>query len=334
MKVRIETDFVFKVSSIQYTDSGELCIRLASPNKSDNTTYRYNANIDDIVEERQSVSLHYYLLKFAERPDIKPGTRSSYELAARHVVKYGDCMLDKITTEYLQNFIEFLRQNGLKSNTVRLNFQKVACVLNDAYTHELFDIRILKRVKYPKRDRDKRTFLTESEVKRFAKVAVPEKQDNVKQMFLFSCLTGIRFGDLQNLRWKDVKNSGRHLRLEFHQGKTDTYETLPLCDAAEKILRSIGRNGKSVFKNVSNPWANNLVRRWCKNAGIKKPVNFHSGRHTFCVLLLTKGVPIYTVQRLMCHSDIGTTKIYADIVGRTKSKAVSKLPDINSFGAA
>ena len=49
-------------------------------------------------------------------------------------------------------------------------------------------------------------------------------------------------------------------------------------------------------------------------------------RHTFCVLLLTKDVPIYTVQQLMCHSDIGSTKVYADLLNKNKLKAVRKLP--------
>ena len=73
---------------------------------------------------------------------------------------------------------------------------------------------------------------------------------------------------------------------------------------------------------------NFAIKRWCKNARIKKPVSFHSARHTFCVLLLTKDVPIYTVQQLMCHSDINTTKVYADLLNKTKSKAVRKMPYI------
>ena len=55
-------------------------------------------------------------------------------------------------------------------------------------------------------------------------------------------------------------------------------------------------------------------------------MTFHIARHTFCVMLLTKDVPIYTVQKLMCHSGIGTTNIYADLTSKSKAKAVRKLP--------
>lgn len=149
-------------------------------------------------------------------------------------------------------------------------------------------------------------------------------------MFLFSCMTGLRFGDIKRLRWKDVKRSGKHLMLEFHQQKTDTHERLPLCAEAESILRSLKRSGEYVFKDESNQLTNKVVKKWCKEAKIKKPVSFHSARHTFCVLLLTKDVPIYTVQQLMCHSDIGSTSVYADLLNKTKAKAVKKIPTIMS----
>lgn len=58
-------------------------------------------------------------------------------------------------------------------------------------------------------------------------------------------------------------------------------------------------------------------------------ISFHIARHTFCVLLLTKDVPIYTVQKLMCHSDINSTSVYADLLNKTKEKAVRKLPLLN-----
>ena len=64
----------------------------------------------------------------------------------KHLENYGDCNLEDITTEYIQNFITYLEKQGLQRGTVRLYFQKLACVLNDAYKNELFDERILRRV--------------------------------------------------------------------------------------------------------------------------------------------------------------------------------------------
>jgi site-specific recombinase XerD len=244
----------------------------------------------------------------------------------KHLEAYGDCAIDKVTTSYLQGFIAYLQQQNMKTGTVRLYFQKLACVLHDAYKNGLFDDRILQRVKRPKREQEKKSFLTEMELKKLTSHRLSDEYNNIQKMFLFSCLTGLRYSDVQGLRWKDVKRNSKHLQLEFHQQKTDTHERLPLCAEAEGLLRSQKRNGEYVFKEETNQKVNVVLKRWCKEAKIKKPVSFHSARHTFCVLLLTKDVPIYTVQQLMCHSDINATKVYADILSKTK--ALKKIPCI------
>jgi site-specific recombinase XerD len=219
----------------------------------------------------------------------------------------------------------------LKAGSVRLYFQKLACVLHDAYKNGLFDDRILQRVKRPKREQEKKSFLSETELKKLTKHQLPEEYNNIQKMFLFSCMTGLRYSDVQGLRWKDVKRNGKHLQLEFHQQKTDTYESLPMCAEAEAILHSLKRNGIYVFQEETNQKVNAVIKKWCKKAKIKKSVSFHSARHTFCVLLLTKDIPLYTVQQLMCHSDIGTTKVYADLLNKTKAKAVKKMPVILEY---
>lgn len=327
MNITIKSNFRFSVASMRYTPTGELQIELSSENFSSDKIYQYSACLGNgQAEEKPVVSLLRYAREFAINSNIKDKTRDSYRLMCKHLEKYGDCPIDKVSTLYLQQFIEFLQSQGLKTGTVRLYFQKLACVLHDAYKNGLFDNRILQRVKRPKREQGKRCFLTEAELKKMTKHKFSDEYNNIQTMFLFSCLTGLRYSDVQGLRWRDVKRNGKHLQLEFHQQKTDTYEHLPLCEEAEAILRNLKRNSEFVFKEEANQKVNVVLKRWCKEARIRKPVSFHSARHTFCVLLLTKEVPIYTVQQLMCHSDIGTTKVYADLLNKTKAKALKKLP--------
>lgn len=329
MNIKIDSNFQFSVVSIQYTATGELSICLSSECFSSNAHYQYSANLGNSqAEEKPTISLLQYTRKFAASANIKPKTKDSYRLMCNHLEAYGNIAIDKITTSYLQNFIQYLQSQGMKPGSVRLYFQKLACVLHDAYKNGLFDDRILQRVKRPKREQEKKCFLTETELKKLTSHRLSDEYNNIQKMFLFSCMTGLRYSDVQGLRWKDVKRNGKHLQLEFHQQKTDTHERLPLCAEAEALLRSQKRGGEYVFKEETNQKVNVVLKRWCKEAKIKKPVSFHSARHTFCVLLLTKDVPIYTVQQLMCHSDIGTTKIYADLLNKTKAKALRKLPTL------
>ena len=295
-------------------------------------SYQYQVKLGDgQATEKPSVSLLQYARNYAANSTVKAKTKDSYRLMSNHLAAYGDCRLDEVTTEYLQGFIAYLQTHGQGPGTVRLYFQKLACILHDAYKNDLFDDRVLQRVKRPRREQGKKCFLSEAELKKMARHRLSDEYNNIQTMFLFSCMTGLRYSDVQSLRWCEVKRNGRHLQLEFHQQKTDTYERLPLCAEAEALLRSQKRSGEYVFGEETNQRVNSVLKRWCKEAKVKKSVTFHSARHTFCVLLLTKDVPIYTVQQLMCHSDISTTNVYADLMNKTKVKAVRKLDMLNCF---
>ena len=327
MKIIVKTNFPFNVQNIGFSSHGELVINLSSDNENPKNSYVYEAEFgESSASPKPIINLSSYIVSYLSKANIKEKTKSSYHLMMRHLRDYGDCNMEDVTTEYIQNFITYLERQGLQRGTVRLYFQKLACVLNDAYKNELFDERILRRVKRPKREQSKKSFLTESEVKRLFASEVPERYRNIRNMFLFSCVSGLRFSDISNLRWKNVKSQNKHLFLEYHQQKTDTNEVLPLCSQAERLLREIGRKGDKVFEIECQQRANKFLRRWCKDNNIRKKVTFHTARHTFCVMLLTYDVPIYTVQQLMCHSDVDTTKVYADITNKTKNKAVKKLP--------
>ena len=215
MNIKIDSNFQFSVVSIQYTATGELSICLSSECFSSNANYQYSASLGNSqAEEKPTVSLQQYARNFAASANIKDKRKDSYRLMCNHLEAYGDITIDKITTAYLQDFIKYLQSQGMKPGSVRLYFQKLACVLHDAYKNGLFDDRILQRVKRPKREQEKKSFLSETELKKLAHHHLSEEYNNIQKMFLFSCMTGLRYSDVQGLRWKDVKRSGKHLQLE------------------------------------------------------------------------------------------------------------------------
>ncbi len=267
MNIKIESNFLFSVSAIQYSATGELCITLNSDKTSPDGRYQYKASLGSgQAEEKPTISLLQYATDFATSANIKSKTKDSYRLMYNHLEKYGDMPIDKITTAYLQDYIRYLQMQGLKCGTVRLYFQKLACVLHDAYKNGLFDNRVLQRVKRPRREQQKKSFLTETELRKLMKNQLSAEFNNIQTMFIFSCLTGLRYSDVQGLRWKDVKRNGKHLQLEFHQKKTDTHERLPLCTDAESLLRSQKRSGEYIFKEETNQKVNVVLKRWCKKA--------------------------------------------------------------------
>lgn len=314
MKLTIDSNFAFNVAHIQYSDSGELFIRLYSDESSPDYRYSYASDLGDgTASAKKVVMLLDFIRNFIARSSAKEKTKQSYLLMAKHLSAYGDRAMDDVTTEYLQGFITHLEQTGMKRGSVLLLFQKLASVLHCAYREGLFDDRVLQRVKRPKKHQEKKCFLTEKELARMLRTDLPESDQNIRDMFLFSCMTGLRFGDISNLRWKNVKHRGRHLVLEFVQQKTGTLEEMPLCEQAECLLRGRNKSRGRVFGEVSNQMANKAIKRWIKIAKVKKNVSFHTGRHTFCVMLLSHEVPIYTVQQLMGHIE-NTNMLYRECI--------------------
>ena len=170
MNIRIESNFNFSVSSIQFDSHGSLRIILISDESQTDNRYQYTADLGNgLAEENPSVSLLQYAKDYAFMADIKDKTKESYRLMCAHLENYGDSPIDKVTTSYLQGFITHLQTQGLMTGTVRLYFQKLACVLHDAYKNGLFDDRILQRVKRPKKEQERKSFLTETELKKLTK---------------------------------------------------------------------------------------------------------------------------------------------------------------------
>lgn len=170
MNIKIDSDFQFSVVSIQYTATGELCISLTSDGLSSDAHYQYSASLgNEQAEKKPTICLLQYAKSYVTSANVKSKTKDSYRLMCKHLENYGDTTIDNVTTAYLQNFIQYLQSQRLKPGTVRLYFQKLACVLHDAYKNGLFDDRILQRVKRPKKEQEKKSFLTETELKKLTK---------------------------------------------------------------------------------------------------------------------------------------------------------------------
>ena len=85
-----------------------------------------------------------------------------------------------------------------------------------------------------------------------------------------------------------------------------------------------------VFTNLKyNDYFTTQLGSWVKSAGISKNITYHCSRHTFAVMQLTLGTDIFTVSKLLGHTELKTTQIYAKIVDDKKKEAVNRIPDFN-----
>jgi integrase len=224
---------------------------------------------------------------------------------------------------------------------------KLITTLNNAIKDDIIQTNpmvLIKREDKPKGYIPEIEYLTNKEINMLANKDCDE-DPVLKRAFLFSCYTGLRFSDVENLTWEKLrKNDSGKTLLKFVQRKTNKPEYPPISDKAVRWLpeRGLAKDSDHIFKLPANGYANQILRRWATAAGITKRISYHVSRHTTATLLLSSGVPLTTVQKIMGHSDSRTTLRYAKVIDKNVSDAVEildNLPDIkaknvlpNSFG--
>ena len=168
-----------------------------------------------------------------------------------------------------------------------------------------------------------REFLSVEEVKKL--IDTPCRRPDIKGAFLFSCFCGLRISDVRSLQWKHVVTAGGKMYLKITQFKTRRPLSIPLSRQALRWMPERGNAEEDEY--IFPPLSKNMtvLDDWAKEAGINKHVTFHSGRHTFATMELTMGADIYTTSKLLGHTSVATTQIYAKVINSKKEEAVSLL---------
>jgi integrase len=161
------------------------------------------------------------------------------------------------------------------------------------------------------------------------------KEGWFREVVLFAVLTGMRKGEILNLRWSDVDLQRRVLNIETSASfktKQGKRRTIPLNDSAAYLLRN--REGKSpsefVFilndKPLNAGWVTHLFKRYVRKAGLAdERLHYHSLRHTFASWLVQGGASLYEVQRLLGHSSAKVTEMYSHLQPDQMHETVNKI---------
>jgi len=234
-----------------------------------------------------------------------------------------------VLKQYLLNDAKTPGKTKLSQNSALSYFNKVKATLRQAFEKKLIRENPALRVRGIKEVETKREFLTWEEVEKISKTKCDVKK--LKEAFLFSIMTGLRWSDIIKMTWSEVRGSdseGWYVR--FQQQKTKDYEVLPITKPARELLGKNGEPDQRVFIGLRySNYTNIALSRWMKVSGVDRAITFHCGRHTHATLLLNQGVDIYVVSKLLGHKNIRTTEIYAKVSQNKKIEAINKLPQLN-----
>ena len=281
-----------------------------------------------------------------ELRDKKTSTLSAWILLLRHIAIYdknsSTLTFGDITPRWIEGFREYLineakylrnghnKSHSLSINTQHIIFAKLRTFINTAQQKQLIaknPFLTLGRSAHMKKVESTRMYLTIKELEKL--INTPCSLSIVRRMFLFSCLTGIRKVDILSLRWGDVQQQGSRIRLIFRQQKTKRQEYLDISNQAIDLMGPKGLDEECVFPcSYTAIHINYVIKRWVAAAGINKHITFHSARHTFAVMMLDLNVDLYTVSKLLGHTNISTTQIYAKVLDKNKQAAVDKIPQL------
>ena len=266
---------------------------------------------------------------------VKESTRNNlkttYKLLSQFKPNIG---FQELTTGLVRDFEKFLYKKGHGMNTVAKHLKYLRTFVNAAihqkYMDEHHDPFCCYKIKTCP---NKHTFLLQEEVGRLEAMTLGKGRpvlEHSLDAFLFCIYTGLRYSDFIALGERNVVEVEGHPWIVFRSVKTGVEVKLPVYlmfgGKAWNLLRKYEGRWKGFFGLKSNTCVNNDLKLIGKMAGIGKHFTFHSARHTNATLLIDQGVNITTIQKLLGHRNVSTTQVYAEIMGKTIVKDLTRMP--------
>lgn len=284
--------------------------------------------------EKLKGSLTTYITALAEKKNTSSGNYGNWYSMLKHFKEYcpTDVNFQNIDKAFVESFKEYLdtkaigqAQKALSQNSKYSYFGKFKAALKQSVVDGILKNNPANGVPHFKQGEVQREFLTLVELQKVANSDCELPQ--LKKAFIFSALTGLRWSDIEKMKWSEIQYSnemGYYIR--FIQKKTKGAETLPISDQAVQLLGERKDENEIVILGLNySAWTNLKLQQWMMNAGISKTITFHCARHTYATLQLSLGTDIYTVSKLLGHKELRTTQIYAKVIDDKKREASNRI---------
>ena len=245
--------------------------------------------------------------------------RTQFREYINKVLGRKDLMPSELDASVVDGFSRYLRTEvGQNENTTikTMKFLKTAVIQAQKIGILHHDPFVGFHFHYKPVDRG---FLTDEEIgKLMNKDFEIERLGQVRDIFVFSCFTGLAYIDVSSLKDSNIVVMNGRKWIMTKRQKTGIPTNVILLDIAEAILKKYEGKCKNnaVLPIISNQKMNAYLKEIADLCGIKKQLTFHMARHTFATMTLSKGVPMESVSKMLGHTNIKTTQIYARITNK------------------
>lgn len=265
-----------------------------------------------------------------------PETFARYEIVCKHLEAYirkkyrrDDIPLASIRASFVNGFDTWLRKEcRLAPNSVWGYMIALKHIVTLARNEGLMTLNPFASYvnSYTSVDRG---YLSEEELVRLMEVPVQTKmEEHVRDIFLFAAFTGLSYVDIKNLREEHIQRFfDGHWWVITRRHKTGVESDIRLLDVPLRLVEKYrgARSDGRLFPVPSNNCCNENLQRLAARGGIRTHLTFHVGRHTFATLALNRGMPVETLSRILGHTNIRTTQIYAKITNKKVSQDMASL---------
>ena len=245
-----------------------------------------------------------------------------------------DMPIHAVTEDLFEEFRFYIKKKRFAAKTINRHLCWLSRLMYRAASKRIIRYNPFEDAIYEKEERMIR-FLQKSDVAKLMALKVNDKEaEQARQMFLFSCFTGLAIADMECLKFSHIQTAAdgrRYIRKE--RQKTEVESIVPLHPIAEAILsrcqeeQTVKEKGDCLIfpYSCSRSTMNNKLSTVGKACGIRQRLSFHMARHTFGTLSLSAGIPIESIAKMMGHASISSTQIYAQVTDKKISEDMDKL---------
>lgn len=259
-----------------------------------------------------------------ERKDRAEGTIKHYRTLVKVLEDFGRInYFHDLTRSNITMFDDYLRSKGIKDTTVYGYHKNMKAYINEAIRFGIISENPYVGLKINRGKSDKRRYLTYEEMRRMERCRITDPSVNrVRDLFLFQCYTGLAYSDLYKFDFaSDVERRGNKFIIADRRVKTNEDYFIVLLSPAMDILKKYDFD----LPVISNQKYNDYLKVAASFAKIDKNLTTHCARHTFAVFALNNGVPMEVVSKMLGHTNIKTTQIYAKVLNTEVEKGFDVL---------
>lgn len=302
--------------------------------------FLYNFKIEpkkETQKEKPSVSLTKYQDEYVSyiEPTISETYMRSVKLSFKMLIAFtGDISLSKLDLHTLDKFITHTYSRTPRG--AALYYRTLKAAFSKAVLWDYISENPLKKIKSPKVAKAFPVFISETELHR---ILEKTKEKYLKDLFITAFFTGMRLGELVNIKWSWIDLNENQITVQCSDTFTTKSKKERIIPFNQNLKKVLSNRMPKIFnitsddfvftdyrgKKLHEDYVSKKFKKYVRSASLDDKIHFHTLRHSFASLLVQRGVSLYVVKELLGHEAISTTQIYSHLQQQNLRDAVNLL---------